>query len=230
MFPAAVLADVRLDESRLRKARTLRRRGVVLSDLVRKAIDAMQNQGADTSEVAVPGLEDLSRGSSVIDAEFKFDLMDYLSRSPNAPVRSLADILARGAYHASLEASFKRRNAVEARETEAYRRSRVKRDAVRAVVVATMDEQKLDALAYPVLRRKAALIGEHYPNKRVQVQPRRVAGEASARTPCLYADDGHRGLGNGTGGFRPGLDRPERVHLQASRTRHHPRSRSASAT
>ncbi|PYR55123.1 MAG: glutamyl-tRNA amidotransferase, partial [Acidobacteria bacterium] len=109
--------------------------------IVRKAIDAMQKQGADTIEVTVPGLEDLVRGSGVIDAEFKFDLMDYLSRSPNAPVRSLADILARGAYHASLEASFKRRNAVEARETEAYRRSRVKRDAVRAVVVATMDEQ-----------------------------------------------------------------------------------------
>lgn len=33
------LVNVRLDEARLRKARTLRRRGVVLSDLVRDAID-----------------------------------------------------------------------------------------------------------------------------------------------------------------------------------------------
>ena len=157
--------------------------------IVRKAIDAMQKQGADTIEVTVPGLEDLVRGSGVIDAEFKFDLMDYLSRSPNAPVRSLADILARGAYHASLEASFKRRNAVEARETEAYRRSRVKRDAVRAVVVATMDEQKLDALAYPVLRRKAALIGEpQRGGENCQLSP--SAGLPALSAPAGFTSDG----------------------------------------
>ena len=157
--------------------------------IVRKAIEAMQKQGADTIEVTVPGLEDLVRGSGVIDAEFKFDLMDYLSRSPNAPVRSLADILARGAYHASLEASFKRRNAVEARETEAYRRSRVKRDAVRAVVVATMDEQKLDALAYPVLRRKAALIGEpQRGGENCQLSP--SAGLPALSAPAGFTSDG----------------------------------------
>ena len=37
---AGRLVNVRLDEERLRKARKLRERGVVLSDLVREAIDA----------------------------------------------------------------------------------------------------------------------------------------------------------------------------------------------
>jgi amidase len=128
--------------------------------VVRKAIEAMQKQGAETVEVTVAGLEEQLRGSSVIDAEFKFDLMDYLARTPAAPVHSLAEILERGEYHASLEGSFTRRNGIVARETDAYRRARIKREAVRAIVAAAMDEQKLDVLAYPVLRRKAAIIGE----------------------------------------------------------------------
>lgn len=37
---ASRLVNVRLDEARVRKARALRARGVVLSDLVREAIDA----------------------------------------------------------------------------------------------------------------------------------------------------------------------------------------------
>jgi hypothetical protein len=38
------LVNVRLDEERVRKARKLRERGVVLSDLVREAIDARFEQ------------------------------------------------------------------------------------------------------------------------------------------------------------------------------------------
>jgi Asp-tRNA(Asn)/Glu-tRNA(Gln) amidotransferase A subunit family amidase len=157
--------------------------------IVRTAIDAMQKQGADTVDVTVPGLEDLVGGSSVIDAEFKFDLMDYLARSPNAPVRSLGDILARGAYHASLDSSFKRRNAVEARETETYRRARIKRDAVRAVILATMDEQRLDALAYPVLRRKPAIVGEpQRGGENCQLSP--STGLPAMSMPAGFTSDG----------------------------------------
>jgi Asp-tRNA(Asn)/Glu-tRNA(Gln) amidotransferase A subunit family amidase len=157
--------------------------------IVRHAIDAMQKQGADTVDVTVPGLEDLVGGSSVIDAEFKFDLMDYLARSPNAPVRSLGDILARGAYHASLDSSLKRRNAVEARETETYRRARIKRDAVRAVILATMDEQRLDALAYPVLRRKPAIVGEpQRGGENCQLSP--STGLPAMSMPAGFTSDG----------------------------------------
>ena len=128
--------------------------------VVRQALEAMHKQGAETIDVTVAGLDEQLRGSSVIDAEFKFDLMDYLARTPSAPVHSLAEILARGSYHASLENTFRRRNGVEAKETDAYRRARIRRDAVRGLVLAAMDEQKLDVLAYPVLRRKAAIVGE----------------------------------------------------------------------
>ena len=47
------LVNVRLDAARLRKAQTLRRRGIALSDVVREAIDARygQLQSAPRSDV-----------------------------------------------------------------------------------------------------------------------------------------------------------------------------------
>src|SRR6185436_3652600 len=128
--------------------------------IVRRALDEMKKQGAETIDAVVPGLDDLLRGSSVIDAEFKFDLAAYLAGVPNATVHSLSDVLDRGLYHSALEATLKRRNAVQDRESDAYRRARVKRDAIRQAVTSVLEEQRLDALAYPTMRRKPAAIGD----------------------------------------------------------------------
>ena len=129
-------------------------------DLVRSALDAMRARGAKVAVVPLPGLEAAIQGASVLNAEFKYDLIDYLSQYPNAPVHSLAEILDRGEYHAALEAGFRRSNAVEARETDAYRTAREKRVALRRFLSSVFEEQQLDALAYPVLSRKPAIIGE----------------------------------------------------------------------
>jgi amidase len=131
-----------------------------VTTLVLKAIEAMKAQGAEVVDVAVPGLDDLLRESSVIGDEFKFDLADYLARQPNAPVKSLGEILDRGLHHVQLDATFRLRNAPASRDTEHYRQARVKRRAARAAVLAALEEQRLDAVAYPTLRRKPALIGE----------------------------------------------------------------------
>ena len=58
--------------------------------IVRKALDALKAQGAELVDVAVPGLDDLLRESSVIGDEFKFDLADYLARQPDPPVNRSA--------------------------------------------------------------------------------------------------------------------------------------------
>jgi amidase len=131
-----------------------------VAGIVRKALEAMKAQGAEIIDVIVPGLDDLLRDSSVINDEFKFDLADYLARHPTAPVKSLGELLERGLNHDALDTTFRLRNAPEVRETEHYRQAFVKRRALRAVVLATFEEQRIDAMAYPTLRRKPALIGE----------------------------------------------------------------------
>ena len=71
----------------------------------------MKAQGAEVVDIAVPGLDDLLRDSSVIADEFKFDLMAYLAKHPNAPVKSLGEVIERGLHHDALDANFRLRNA-----------------------------------------------------------------------------------------------------------------------
>jgi hypothetical protein len=131
----------------------------------------MKTAGADVVEVAIPGLDEQMQGSSVINAEFKFDLMDYLSRYPNAPVHSLGEILDSGKYHAALETNFRARNRPEKRETDDYRRALVRRTAVRQLTLAAFEEHQIQALAYPTLRRPPAIIGEPQRGSNCQLSP-----------------------------------------------------------
>jgi Asp-tRNA(Asn)/Glu-tRNA(Gln) amidotransferase A subunit family amidase len=156
--------------------------------IVRSSLDAMKKAGAEIIDVTIPGLDDQLNGSSVIDAEFKFDLMDYLSQFPNAPVKSLGDIIDRGLYHTELETGFKRRNQPEARETDAYRRARVRRGVVRDLAVGAMQEQGLDVLAYPVMRRRPASIGEPQRGTNCQLSP--SSGLPAISFPAGFTDDG----------------------------------------
>jgi amidase len=131
-----------------------------VTTVVDRALEVMKKAGADVSDITIPGLDDLLRDSSLIASDFKFDLMEYLATADNPPVRSLAEILDRGLYHAALETTFRARNRPETRETDATRRARIKQAALRQVTSAVLDELRLDALVYPTLRRRPARIGE----------------------------------------------------------------------
>ena len=156
--------------------------------VIRQALDAMKALGADVVDVAVPGLDDLLRDSSVIGDEFKFDLADYLAREPGAPVKSLGEILERGLHHAQLDQTFRLRNAPEKRETEHYRQALVKRRALRAAVLAAMEEQRVVALAYPTLRRKPALIGQPQGGSNCQLSA--TTGLPAISMPAGFTKDG----------------------------------------
>jgi Asp-tRNA(Asn)/Glu-tRNA(Gln) amidotransferase A subunit family amidase len=190
--------------------------------VVRKAIDEMQKAGAETLEVAIPGLDDLLRDSAVIDAEFKFDLADYLARFPNPPVRSLGDILERGLYDAALETSFRRRNAVEQRESESYRKALVKRRATLEAVLAALEEHRLTAIAYPTIRRKPSAVGETQRGTNCQLSA--TTGLPALSVPAGFTDDG---LPVGVELLGPAFSEPELLrlafaHEQASRHRRPP--------
>ncbi len=156
--------------------------------VMRKALDGLKVQGAEIVDISVPGLDDLLRDSSVIADEFKFDLMAYLAKEPNAPVKSLGEIIDRGLHHAELDATFRLRNQPEKRDTEHYRQAMVKRRALRAAVMATLEEQRIDALAYPTLRRKPALIGEAQGGTNCQLSA--TTGLPAISMPAGFTNDG----------------------------------------
>jgi Asp-tRNA(Asn)/Glu-tRNA(Gln) amidotransferase A subunit family amidase len=131
-----------------------------VTTILEKSLEALKKAGAEVTDVVVPGLDELLRDSSMINADFKFDLADYLANAPGAPVKSLGEILDRGFYHTALESTFRSRNAVERRDTDQARRARIKRVVLRQAVEAVLAEHRLDALVYPPLRRRPARVGE----------------------------------------------------------------------
>jgi Asp-tRNA(Asn)/Glu-tRNA(Gln) amidotransferase A subunit family amidase len=158
-----------------------------VAGIVRKALDLMKAQGAVTVDVTIAGLDETLQGSSLINLEFKSDLIQYLGQFPKAPVKSLADILIRGEFHAALETTFKARNNT-AVDPDAIRRAMVRRAATAALVTAALDEHRLDALAYPTLRRRPVVVQE--PQRGTNCQLSASTGFPAMAMPAGFTDDG----------------------------------------
>jgi Asp-tRNA(Asn)/Glu-tRNA(Gln) amidotransferase A subunit family amidase len=158
-----------------------------VTGIVRKALEVMKAQGAELVDVQIPGLEEILNQSSLINLEFKIDLQGYLSQFPNAPVRSLQDILDRGLFHAALENTFKLRNAAVA-DPEEIRKVEARRELVRQLVRTALAEYKVDALAYPTLRRRPVVVEE--PQRGTTCQLSATSGFPSMAMPAGFTPDG----------------------------------------
>jgi Asp-tRNA(Asn)/Glu-tRNA(Gln) amidotransferase A subunit family amidase len=135
-----------------------------VASVLRGAVDEMKGQGVEIVDVAIPGLGDLltdrANGFLVLRQDFKFDLNAYLAARPSAPVRTLEEVLASGKFHPAVETNLRNSQAVEARDTQEYFAHIVKRNILREAILKAMAENRIEALAYPTIRRKASVIGE----------------------------------------------------------------------
>lgn len=155
-------------------------------DVIEAAIEEMKNQGAETVDVTESGLPELLEGSRL--REFKFDLADYLTRTPDAPVRSLDEIVERGLYHEVLERGYRTSIEVESLDTDEYREAIARRDETRQAVLALMDEHELDALVYPTIRQTAMRIGARQTGSNCRLSAQ--SGLPAITVPAGFARDG----------------------------------------
>ena len=130
-----------------------------VTDVVRAALDAMAAAGAEIVEVEIPDQDSLLARTSVIGLEFALDLADYLVAAGGAAVASLGEIVTLGLHHEQLDGTFRRRSEAGPRDEAEYAEALERQGALREAIVAFLDEQGLDAIAYPTLRRDPALIG-----------------------------------------------------------------------
>ena len=137
---------------------------VEVATIVRAATDEMRRLGAEVVEVTIPGVHESMPAPPVppvvLRTDFKFDLNAYLAARPSAPIRSLEEVLASGKYAKAVETPLRASQAVESRDTKEYLQAMVMRGTLREAILKVMADHKLDALAYPTIRRKANVIGE----------------------------------------------------------------------
>jgi len=132
-----------------------------VATIVRRAVGDMTAQGATAIEVTVPDLTALLAASNLLAQELKSDLRDYFSRPPAAPVSSIETLLASGLHSAQLQGFLETANALpdDYLSSDDYKKRLAARDTLRQAIVAVMDANRLDVLAYPTARRIAPLIG-----------------------------------------------------------------------
>jgi amidase len=135
-----------------------------VASIVRRAAAEMKKQGAEIVEVAIPDLSglltDRANGFLILRQDFKFDLNAYLAARPTAPVRTLAQVIASGKFSPAVGENLRNSEAVQARDTKEYYEHIVKRNVLRQAILKAMADNRVEALVYPTIRRKAALIGQ----------------------------------------------------------------------
>ncbi len=155
-----------LDRNALRGARLgvflpyFRDTDAEIADTVRAAIAAMRTQGATVVDVAMPEFDSLLANTSVINMEMKGDLAAYFATVPNAPVHSLGEILARGAFDRELEVRYRTVDTFPAIPNAAYNTVLARQAALRKRVEFLLDSLHVDAFVYPTVRQKPVMPGQ----------------------------------------------------------------------
>jgi Asp-tRNA(Asn)/Glu-tRNA(Gln) amidotransferase A subunit family amidase len=127
-------------------------------------------------------------------SRFKYDLNNYLSSlGPDAPVKSLGEVLDSGRYHPNIEADLQyfQDIADPPEQNEECQRSLVNRERLRESVRAAMQEHNLDALIFPTWANPPRLIGDlnspHGDNSQ-QIAPH--TGFPAITVPMGFTGDG----------------------------------------
>jgi len=125
--------------------------------IIAAAVAAMQNEGAIVVEVDDPALSaaKLIAENDVQKYEFRTLINAYLASIPNAPAKSLADIIASGKFHKpSLESFLASAQTYQGGIEELDYHLRLLRNArTRDKLVSMLAEHRLDAVIYPLQQR-----------------------------------------------------------------------------
>jgi amidase len=158
-----------------------------VSAVIEAAIAEMEALGATVIDIEEPDLTEVVQGASVIGQEFKFDFDEYLRNTPDAPVRTLAEVVRQGLYHGILESGLEDAVSIETLDTDDYRQRLSKRDEIRRTIVDLMTEDSLDALLYPTIRQTARPVGQPQPGSNCALSAN--SGLPAITVPAGYAED-----------------------------------------
>jgi Asp-tRNA(Asn)/Glu-tRNA(Gln) amidotransferase A subunit family amidase len=128
------------------------------------AVEDLRRAGATIVDPAPVDLGEIRRGQDAGPCMgFKYDINRYLAaQGDRVPMKSLADIIKSGRFHPSAQRRLEQaeRGPENGPETPACQAEMAYREKVRAAVLKTMDQLKLDAFVYPTWSNPPRLIGD----------------------------------------------------------------------
>src|SRR3984957_9886996 len=128
-----------------------------VNSVIATAMVALKSAGAELIELDAPALDasKLNADNDVQKYEFKTLLNAYLAAIPNAPAKSLAEIIASGEFHKpSLEKFLSGAESfANGLEEPDYKERLLRNQRTRQVLISVFAEHKLDAPVYPLQKR-----------------------------------------------------------------------------
>jgi amidase len=133
-----------------------------VNQVVEAAVARMTSLGATVVRVSIPKLDELTRGLNLMNLEFKAAFDSYLAGlGPVAPVKTLAEFVARGEVHESMRRGLDADLAVTTGPgSPEHQRMFARRETLRQAVMNVIAANKLDAILYPHQKRLVVPIGE----------------------------------------------------------------------
>jgi amidase len=162
-----------------------------VTTVIRRAMVDLEKQGATVIEYSWPELVELldnSGGLRIIMMEFKLGLNDYLSRHPSSPYNTLDEIILTGKFDLDLDPKLRRAQVELATDSKEYYEIITKRKALKETILDYMARNDLDALVYPSLAAKIAIIGEEQAGNNCFLSSN--SGLPAISVPAGYTVDG----------------------------------------
>lgn len=131
-----------------------------VAQVVHAAIDEMKAQGSTAVEVGIPELAKIVAAANLLTQELKFYLGDYL-KTAGGYAASIEEMLETGLHASGIQGILEVANATAADylSSDDYKARLAARETLAQAVVAAMDGNRLDAIAYPTIRRIAPIVG-----------------------------------------------------------------------
>ena len=131
-----------------------------VAQVVRAAIEEMKAQGGTPVEVGIPELAKLVAAANLLTQELKVYLGGYL-KGAGGYTASIEEMLDTGLHASGIQGILEVANATAADylSSDDYKARLAAREALAQAVVGAMESNRLDAIAYPTIRRIAPIVG-----------------------------------------------------------------------
>jgi amidase len=156
------------------------------------AMEQMEALGVETVTVSLPILQEeiyqVFGGFYVLLHDFNNNINSYLSSRPEAPVRSMQEIIETGLVNPDVQGHLQTSLDLQNDPGEIYLEEFSKRERLKAAIHEVMERYELDALAYPTIRRIAALINEEQSNDNCHLAGN--SGFPAITVPAGFSEEG----------------------------------------